>query len=516
EEYENIIVRAHSNGSSVRLKDIARVELAASDYSRSSRLDGAPVSAIGVYQLPDANALDVAERVQALLDEMAPTFPPGITASIPFNTTKFVSQSLHEVLETLVIAVVLVLLVVFVFLENWRATLVPMLAVPVALIGTFTAFLAFGFSINTLTLFAMVLAIGLVVDDAIVVVEAVTEKIDHHGLSPLEATRAAMRDVGGPVIAIALVLISVFMPVAFLGGLAGQFYRQFALTLAVSVMISAVVALTFIPALCAILLRPTEEMRWHGPIGRFFNVFNRGFRRFTDSYTTTVARAIRRSTVSIAVFAILVGAAVFLALSRPTGFLPDEDQGYLLMMATLPPAASMQRTEVVAAELQKILDSIEEVDSSLIITGLSALTGVKASNAATAYIILKPWSERGGDGQGSMEVAERLRKLSASVKEAQILVLNPPAISGIGSAGGFEFILEDRAGRDVQQFASTLSGFLDEASRRPELGRVSSQFNVTTPQIEYVIDRERVKTLGVKISDVFAALQTYLGGSYIN
>lgn len=515
-EYENIIVRARSDGATVRLKDIARIELAATDYSRSSRLNGNTVAAIGIYQLPDANALDVAKRVRKVLDELAPTFPPGISAKIPFDTTLFVSESLREVVITLAIAVVLVLLVVFIFLENWRATLVPMLAVPVSLIGTSVAFLALGFSINTLTLFALVLAIGLVVDDAIVVVEAVTEKIDHHGMTPLEATRAAMREVGGPVVAIALVLISVFVPTALLGGLTGQFYRQFALTLAVSVLISAFIALTFIPALCALLLRPAEEARWHGPIGKFFDVFNRAFKKFTDTYTATVARAIRRTAVTFGIFLALAAAAAWLMLSRPAGFLPDEDQGYLLCIVNLPPAASLQRTEAVTKKLQDLFNQSSEIESTFMITGFSALTGVNSSNSATAFIILKPWHERGGAEQGAVALAQRLNKQASAIKEARIMVLNPPAIAGIGSAGGFEFILEDRAGHDIQKFSNTLSEFLADAAKRPELGMLSTQFNAQLPQIEYKIDRERVKTLGVKISDVFGALQTFLGGSYIN
>jgi hydrophobe/amphiphile efflux-1 (HAE1) family protein len=517
EEYGNIVVRARNDGTLVRLKDIARVELAATDYSRSSRLEGRPTAIIGVYQLPDANALDVARNVRATMETLAPTFPQGIHYSIPFDTTLFVSESLHEVEVTLLIAVALVLLVVFIFLESWRATLIPMLAVPVSLIGTFSAFAALGFSLNTLTLFALVLAIGLVVDDAIVVVEAATEKMDSHGMSARDATKAAMRDVSGPVIAIALVLISVFIPVAFIGGLTGQFYRQFALTLAVSVGISAIVALTFTPALCALLLKSTAESRWHGPAGVFFGAFDRGFKRFTRGYTATVTRAIRRAGVTMTIFALLAIAGLWLLHARPAGFLPDEDQGYVLCVVTLPAGASLQRTEAVAQAVSKLLHEQPEVQQAFAITGLSLLTGTTSSSSATIFTILKPWAERNGADHGAVALAARINKLAAgSIKEANVLSINPPSIPGIGAAGGFEFILEDRSGGDIQNFSAVIQDFLARAAKRPELTRVFTQFNARSPQIEYQLDRERAKTLGVKISDIFAALQTFLGGSYIN
>jgi HAE1 family hydrophobic/amphiphilic exporter-1/multidrug efflux pump len=512
-EYENIIVRARNDGTSVRLKDIARIELAATDYGRSSRLSGEPVATIAIYQLPNANALDVSRRAHQVIKELAPSLPPGIVADIPFDTTRFVAESLHEVIVTLVIAVLLVLIVVYVFLENWRATLVPMLAVPVSLIGTFIAFLILGFSINTLTLFALVLAIGLVVDDAIVVVEAVTAKMDHEGLSAIDATRAAMSEVAGPVVAIALVLTSVFIPVAFIGGLSGQFYQQFALTLAVSVMISALIALTFTPALCALLLKPTDQIPHHGLLGRFFTGFNRVFTRSTNAYVATVGRAIRRWPVSVGLFALLVATAAWLMLTRPAGFLPDEDQGYLLSIVTLPPAASLQRTEAVMKQYQSIVEHYPEVENTLAITGFSGLTGVNSPNTATMFLILKPWGERKATAP---QIVARLNKDIAQIRGARVLVLNPPAVAGIGSAGGFEFVFEDRGGSDMQKFNSTLADFLGEAAKRPELGMVSTQYNGNIPQIEYVIDRERAKTLGVKISDIFSSLQMFLGGSYIN
>jgi hydrophobe/amphiphile efflux-1 (HAE1) family protein len=516
EQYGNIVVRTGADNAIVHLKDIARIELAATDYSRSSKLNGVPTAIIGVYQLPDANALEVAKGVREVMDSLAPTFPKGIHYAIPYDTTLFVSESVHEVVKTLLEAGVLVLLVVFIFLESWRATLIPMLAIPVSLIGAFSAFVALGFSLNTLTLFALVLAIGLVVDDAIVVVEAATEIMDSRKLSAREATKAAMTEVSGPVVAIALVLISVFVPVAFLGGLTGQFYRQFALTLAVSVAISALIALTFTPALCALLLKPTAESHFGGILGRFFSAFDRGFKRFTARYVGTVGTAIHRTVRSMAIFVILTAAALWLLHARPTGFMPDEDQGYLIGLVTLPVGASLQRTEVVTGAFSAMVRQQPETEATFAITGLNLLTGTNSSYAATIFIILKPWSQRTGAAHGSLALAARINKLASRVKEANILALNPPPVPGIGAAGGFEFILEDRSGGDIQKFAGVIQDFLGQANRRTELNRVFTQFNVRTPQIEYVLDRERAKTLGVSISSIFGTLQTFFGGNYIN
>jgi hydrophobe/amphiphile efflux-1 (HAE1) family protein len=515
-DYENMVVRTGSDGAIVRLKDVARVELAATDYSRSSKLDGRPTAIIGVYQLPDANALQVAKGVRKVMEELAPTFPKGIRYSIPYDTTLFVSESVHEVVKTLFEAGLLVLLVVFIFLESWRATLIPMLAVPVSLVGAFSAFIALGFSLNTLTLFALVLAIGLVVDDAIVVVEAVTEIMDSRKLAPREATKAAMKEVSGPVVAIALVLISVFVPVSFLGGLTGQFYRQFALTLAVSVGISAIVALTFTSALCALLLKPTEQSHFGGLLGRFFAGFNRGFKRFTGRYIGTVSNAIRRGAVSMLVFLILLGAALYLVKSRPAGFMPDEDQGYMITLITLPLGASLQRTEAVTDAFDQQIRAQPEVENTFAITGFNLLTGVNSSYAATVFTIFKPWAVRPGAAHGALALVGRANRIGAGIKEAAVLTLNPPPIPGIGTTGGFEFILEDRAGGDIDKFAAVMGDFIGQANKRPELQRVFSLFNTRSPLIEYQLDREHAKTLGVSVSSIFNALQTFFGGNYIN
>lgn len=512
-EYEAIIVRTGSDGSQVKLRDFARIELAATDYSRSSRLNGEPVANIGIFPSADANALEVAENVRTVMDELSRSFPEGITYTVPFDTSKFVSASMHEVIKTLFEAGLLVLLVVFVFLESWRATLIPMLTVPVALLGSFSLFVALGFSINTLTLFAMILAIGLVVDDAIVVVEAITEKMDHHGMPPMEAARAAMRDVSNPVIAIALVLCAVFVPVAFLPGLTGEFYRQFALTLSASVLISALIALTFIPALSALLLRPTAESHWPGPLGWFFGGFNRGFKRLTQGYTNSVQNGIRRTVVGLVVFLAVGIATGYLVSKRPSGFVPEEDQGYLLTAVSLPPGASLQRTEAVMERFRQLTAQMPEIESAVEITGMSLLSGVSSPSTATMFIVLKPWSERSVSAQ---QMLQRLNQALATIREATFIVINPAAIPGIGSAGGFDFMLQARGGGDLKDLTDTMSDLIARAQQQPELTRVFTQFSPSTPQLEYVIDRERAKALGIPISDIFSTLQMFFGGSYIN
>jgi HAE1 family hydrophobic/amphiphilic exporter-1/multidrug efflux pump len=515
-EYENIVLRTGANRAIVRLRDVARLELAASDYSRSSRLDGNPAAVVGIYQLPTANALEVSDAVHRTMEELGARFPPGLSWEVPFDTTQFVRESIHEVEVTLFLAALLVLLVVYLFLESWRATLIPMLAVPVSLLGTFTVFVALGFSINTLTLFALVLAIGLVVDDAIVVVEAATEKMESHGLDARTATRAAMADVSGPVIAIALVLTSVFLPVAFLGGLTGQFYRQFALALSVSVLISAFIALSFTPALCALLLQRRSAAGHASRTGRFFAWFNQAFAAATRRYVAAVQATIRRWLVATGVFGAVIGVTLLLVLMRPLGFLPEDDQGYMLMVVQLPPGASFQRTEAALEKVGTVVTSHTEVKSMLAITGLNLLAGVTTPYVGTSFIILKPWSQRHGSDHSVAAVIARLNKQLGGIPEANIMVVAPPAIPGIGQAGGFEFVLSDTSGGGLDQFSATVQEFLATAAKRPELTRVGTQFNNGVPQVEYAIDRDRAKSLGIPLSDIFAALQTFMGGNYIN
>lgn len=507
-EYQNIVIRGRADASNVRLKDIARVELAATDYSRSSRLNGQSSVLMGIYQLPNANALDVAKAVRLNLAQMSKAFPSGIEASIPFDTTLFVAESVREVVITLLIAAFLVLIVVFIFLGNWRTTLIPMLAVPVSLIGAFSAFSALGFSINTLTLFALVLAIGLVVDDAIVVVEAVAHKMETEGLDARNATRAAMRDVQGPIVAIALVLIAVFIPVAFVGGITGQFYRQFALTLSVSVIISLVVALTFTPALCALLLKANQSND---------SRFNRLFQRLTGRYAVLVGTIMHRRGAAFVVYALLLAATAALVFTRPAGFLPDEDQGYLLTFINLPAGASQQRTEQVVQRFVALVGkNAPEINNVVSITGFSVQTGVSSSYAATVFLVFKPWSERKGAEHKAQALRTRLSKLASNIPDASFLIVDPPAIPGIGQSNGFEFVLQDRSGGAIPRFAGVIQDFLGQANQRKDLSRVFTPFTANVPQIEYVLDRERAKTFGILVSDVFSTLQTFLGGSYIN
>ena len=515
EQFENIVVRSGADGAVVRLKDIARIELAATDYTRSTRLDGNPAILISINQLPDANALELAQRVFATMRQVSKSFPAGIKYSIPFDTTLFVDASLRELQITIGIAVVLVLLVVFVFLESWRATLIPMLAVPVAIIGSFTVFLLLGFSVNTLTLFAIVLAIGLVVDDAIVVVESVTQKMEQ-GLDPQAATRAAMKDVSGPITAIALVLIAVFVPVAFLGGLTGQFYRQFALTLSISSLISWIVALTFTPALCALLLKPAAQLTSHGVMGRFAAWFDHSFHRFTERYAAAVRSSIRRSGIVIGIFAAVLIATAWMAFTRPSGFIPDEDQGYLIALAQLPPGTSLQRTEAVAQQIRAAAAKMPEVDNVMAVSGLSFLTGTNNSYSATCFIILKPWDQRSAARSDATQIMKRLYAATAGIAEGNVLIVNPPAVPGLGQASGFEFVLENQSGNDIGELNAALREFMKEAATRPEIGRLSVFFNTDLPNLEYTVDRDRTKARGVQLSDVFGTLQTFLGGAYLN
>jgi HAE1 family hydrophobic/amphiphilic exporter-1/multidrug efflux pump len=516
EEFGNVVVKTGDGGAVVRLRDVARVELAATDYSRSSRLNGQPVALLGVYPLPDANALDVGERVRSEMARLSERFPPGVEYKIPLDTTLFVSESIREVELTLLFSAALVLLVVYLFLGNARATLIPMLAVPVSLIGTFSAFVALGFSINTLTLFALVLAIGLVVDDAIVVVEAVSAKIEH-GLPPRAATREALAEVTGPVIAIALVLTAVFVPVAFLGGLTGQFYRQFALTLSIAVLISAVTALVFTPAMCALLLRPHGAGEAPaGPLARFFAGFNRWFAHQTERYVHGVDRVVHHRRVMGVGFLVAVALAGMLAWLRPSGFLPEDDQGYFLCTAQLPPGSSIQRTEQVMSHIREVISAQPEIANTLVITGFNLQAGVNVPYAGSAFVILKPWGERHGADHSVAAVVERINRELSRYPDASVLAIVPPAIPGIGGAGGTEFVLSDTGGRSIDEFAGQVREFLARAGQDPRLARAVTQFNGNVPQVEYVVDRDRAKQLGIPVSDIFSALQTFLGGNYVN
>jgi hydrophobe/amphiphile efflux-1 (HAE1) family protein len=513
-EFENIIIRANPDGSFVRVKDVARVELAAQTYGSFTRLNGQPCALMGIYQLPTANALDVANGVRDAMKQLSANFPQGVSYTIPVDSTRFVTASIHEVLLTLIIAFILVFIVVYIFLESLRATLIPAIAVPVSLIGTFAAFAVLGFSINTLTLFGIVLAVGLVVDDAIVVVEAVQRHIDEEGISAKEASFLAMQEVSGPVIAVALVLTSVFVPVAFLGGITGQLYKQFALTLAVSVMLSAFVALTLSPALCALLLRRTQKQR--GPLGYFFGRFDRIFRRMTHSYERGVGKLLSRKLLVFGCLLLITAGVVALIKLLPKGFIPLEDQGYFMTSVQLPSGASLERTSQVLQKVENNYKNTEGVASVVAIGGLNILAGGSSSNAATAFVSLKPWDERDTAETSVQGIIGASQAKSAMIPQALIASFNPPPIPGLGATGGFQLELEDRSGKSIDDLVAAAYQAIGQASKQPQIAAPFTTFRADVPQLALNIDRPKVITLGVPLPDVFTALQTYLGGVYVN
>src|ERR1700704_1999368 len=450
EQFENVIVREAPNGGTVRVKDVARVELGAQDYSIVSRLNGKPAIVIPVYQLPGSNAVQTAAGVRKLMAQMKQSFPEDMDYAISLDQTSAVTEGMKEIIETLLIAIILVILVVFLFLQDWRATLIPLLAVPVSLVGTFVFFPLFGFSINTLSMFGLVLAIGLVVDDAIVVVEGVQRHIEE-GLAPKEAARKAMEELSGPVIGIALVLSAVFVPTVFIPGITGRLYQQFAVTIAISVMLSAFNALTLSPALAALLLRPKTESR--GLLRRFFDWFNRVFDRVTDGYVRLSAALIRKAVVMVVLIAAFAIGAGFFGKQLPSSFLPDEDQGYLYVSMQLPNAASQERTSAAAAQMERILADTPGVQHVTSVIGFSLLSFVRTSYNAFFFVTLKPWNERTNPTEQFQAINARLNQQLSKLPQGTAFSFSPPAIPGVGTSGGFQFVLEDRAGRDVQFLA---------------------------------------------------------------
>ena len=509
-DFEDLIVRALPDGSIVRLRDVARIELGAQAYGLEGRIDGQPSTTLLTFLAPGANALETIGRINREMEQIAKTFPPGIRYIIPYDTTKFIEVSIKEVIKTLGEALVLVVLVVYLFLQSWRATLIPAIAVPVSLIGTFAGMAALGFSINTLTLFGMVLAIGIVVDDAIVVVENV-ERHMKAGLAPRPAAIKAMEEVSGPVIAIVLVLIAVFVPVAFLPGITGQLYKQFALTIALSVAISGLVALTLSPALCALLLQPH-----HGTRKGFFGLFNRLFEHLTGRYSRGIVPLMRRPLLSIALFALLLLTVYGLFQNVPAGFLPDEDQGYIVLSVQLPDGASNERTDTVVKKLEEFYKGIPAVTHVISFTGLNFVFGSRGPNQATMFVPFKLWDERPDPRDQAPAILGRSYQFFASIPEAFILAFNPPPIRGIGNAGGFTAQLQDPNGRDLREFASAVQSFIAKTREAPELQAANTIFRVSVPHVYAHINRERIKALGVPISDVFDTLQAYFGYLYIN
>ena len=512
-EFGNVILRENPDGSNVRLRDVARIELGALNYQQFGTFNGKPASVVAAFQTPGSNALDVQQAILKTMDELATRFPPGIAYKVSLDTTAPVSAGIREIVETLLEAIVLVVLVVFIFLQSWRATLIPLLTVPVSLVGAFAVFPLLGFSVNTLSLFGLVLAIGLVVDDSIVVVEAVEHHIEE-GMAPREATLQAMKEVQGPVIAIALILAAVFIPVAFLSGITGRLYQQFALTIAVSVLISAFNALTLSPALAAMLLKPrTESKGWFGRLGAWFN---RGFARTTDGYISVNQRLVRKLAIPLLLLAGVSGISLLLARHVPTGFVPDEDQGYAVFGVQLPDGASMQRTKAVYAKIDAILAKEPAIKGYNGIAGFSFFTRTAASYTGTGFVGLKPWDEREGDDQTSAAILRRLNAQFSKIVEARVFAVAPPAIPGISSAGGFSMMLQDRSGGSVQFLAQNVGKFMAEAKKRPELENVRPLFSPAVPQIFADVDKDKALKQGVALSEVYGALQTFLGGSYVN
>ncbi|TCV90571.1 efflux RND transporter permease subunit [Sulfurirhabdus autotrophica] len=507
-EFENIVVRANANGSLLRLKEVARIELGAQDYGFIGRRNGQPATLVGIFLQPGANALDVANDVKKTMTTLAARFPDGLTYAIPYDTTDFVKVSIREVLKTLGEAMVLVFLVVFLFLQNWRATLIPTLAVPVSLIGTFAGLLMFGYSINTLTLFGMVLAIGIVVDDAIVVLENVERIMREEGFSAKAAAIQAMREVTGPVIAIVLVLCAVFVPVAFLGGLSGELYRQFAVTLSIAVVISGIVALTLTPALCVLILKHEHKAE-----NRFFAAFNRWFGRVTKRYTAGVAWLIRRGTIGLLLFAGMVVLAIGLWKVTPGSLVPDEDQGYYITAVYLPDGASLERTDKVVKEVDAIIRQNPNVANSIVFTGFDFIGGSFKNNAATFFVTLKHWDERNVPAKAL--VGELFMK-TAHIKEALVLAFNPPAIFGLGTSGGFEFYLQNRGDGGAKRLAEVSEQFIGKLRQDPELTGIASLWRANAPQLDVDVDREKAKALGVPIDSLFDTLAASLGTYYVN
>ena len=514
-EFEDVIVRAQKDGSFIRVRDVARVELGAKDYVFQSRLNGQPAAAFSINLTPDASALETAALINAELKSLSASFPTDLTYDVVLDNTVFVQASLTEVVHTFFEALALVLIVVFLFLQNWRATLIPMLAVPVSLVGTFAAFTLLGFTINTLTLFGMVLAIGIVVDDAIVVVEAVEHHMQHSGLNARDATIRAMEEVSGPVVAMTLILAAVFVPVAFLGGISGVMYKQFAITVATSTALSGFVALSLTPALCALILKPREAGRG-GLVRRSFDAFNRAFERLTAGYGRNVQAMIRRTLLSLTLLGILILAAFGLMSKVPGGFVPSEDQGYFLGSVQLPAAASLNRTEDVSAKVDGILKSYPAVEKRLVINGYNILNGAPQSDSALFVATLKPWQERTTEADSLKTVLLGTYMQAAKLPEAVVLAFNPPPIPGLGSTGGFSFKLQARAGGTPQELAKAADDFMAAARKRPEIGSIYSKFNPRTPAFRLEVDREKAKKMGVPISDITNELQTFLGGLNVN
>ncbi len=514
EQFENIILRAEDDGSLLRVKDVARVELGAKTYDTSGKYNGHSSATFGVYLSPGANSMATAAGVHKKMEELAKSFPGGLTYEVVYDTSRFVKQSIEEVLHTFFEALLLVLIVVFLFLQSWRATIIPMLAVPVSLIATFIIYQVLGFSINTLSLFGMILAIGIVVDDAIVVVEAVEHKITHLGMSAMEGTREAMSEVSGPVVAIALVLSSVFVPMAFVPGVTGQLYKQFALTIAISTMFSAFVALTLTPVLCASMLRPKTDD--DGPLQRFFTKFNNGFDRMNKRYVNLTEKGVRNLKRVMLFFSLFVIALYFVFTVTPTGFVPDEDKGGYFVQVLLPEASKTARTTAVVDKLSEEFQKLPGVKGVVGVTGYDLISSVNAPSAGLLIVELEDWAKRTKPDQQVKALIEKSNQIGFETKEAIAFAFNTPPLPGYGNVSGFSMMLQAQNGQTPTDLADVTQQFIAEAKKRPEIGRVDTTFAANTPNYDLEVDREKVKTLNIPINDLFTTLQVFLGSLQVN
>jgi hydrophobic/amphiphilic exporter-1 (mainly G- bacteria), HAE1 family len=518
EDFSNIIVRTNpADGSIVYLKDVARVELGKFNYSGYSFVDKRPAAYMMVYQTPGSNALEVANGIYEVMEQLSKSFPNDVEYNIPFESVSVVKVSISEVIKTLLEALGLVVLVVFIFLQDWRSTIIPILAIPVSIIATFAFFIPLGFTINKLTLFGFVLAIGIVVDDAIIVVEAVRRNIEEHHLSPKEATRKAMSDISGPVVAIALVLGAVFVPAGFLPGIVGRLYQQFAITIAISVLISSFVALSLTPALCSLFLKPHHISQSSKGINYLFFHFNKWFNRRTEGYTKNVRSAIKHSRYIVVLLILIIFGVYVMIKNKPTAFIPLEDEARLYITFELPEASSTSRTKEVMQKIMDILGENKALQHFSAIAGFNVITGANKTNSGTFFCMLKPWDERKDKSQQLSAVMAQLQARFSVIREANILVISPPAIPGLGATGGFTFELQQRESNDdIKTFEKNVYAFQAAITKRPEINRAMTYFSAHTPNYQLTVDREKCKKMGVSLTEVFNTIHTYLGSSYIN
>ncbi|HEU0040407.1 MAG TPA: efflux RND transporter permease subunit, partial [Verrucomicrobiae bacterium] len=516
-EFEEIIIRSNPDGSQVKIKDVARVELGAQTYDLRGRFNQAgkqsASAALGVFLAPGANAIETADNVKKILENAKAQFPPDIAYDVVMDSTLPIKASMESIVHTLFEAVVLVLIVVYLFLQSFRATIIPMCTVPVSLLGAFIMFPALGFSVNVLTMFGLVLAIGIVVDDAIVVVEAVQHHLEH-GKEPVEATQLAMKEVSGPVVAIGLVLCAVFVPVAFMGGVTGQLYSQFALTIAVAVVFSVINALTLSPALCALMLKKPTPGK--GPIAKFFKLFNRFFDWLSTSYGNIVGSLARKATRSMLLLVAVVAGVWLLGKFVPGGFIPEEDKGFLFVSVQLPEGASLQRTDEVLKQVENIVGSTHGVRSALGLAGYNVLNTLNFPNSAMMFIGLEPWEERKSPALHANALVQEWNRKFAAIPGARAFAFGPPPLPGYGNVSGFTMQLQDRSGGSIEQLAGYVQQLQQKVAERPEIARVSTTFNPATPQVKVELDREKARTLGVPVDSIFQTLQTYLSGLYVN